>query len=394
MRVGIFDHVSIRLGGSQLVVAWMARLLARDADVEVIHSGQGYSLARLAEAFELDLSPVKERIVADAPASFAISGLGPMLHHVRRGWRMHHGLTRPYDLFIYAGHGVPPFSHAPRALVYCHFPFETRMSASRRFGKRWEGRRAADRRVRLAVSELLWKRRMRGYGAIVGNSRFTCDWIERLWGMRADVVYPPAAVQTPRLEKQNLIASIGRFIATDRKNHLEQLSAFRRFLENVAHGWRLCVIGFCADFPEDRDYVAKLRELAGGLPVSFLVNEDRRTVLAHLAQAKLFWHTAGLREQARSAPRHMEHFGIATVEAMSAGCVPVVAAYGGQPEIVGHGTSGFTCRDDDELVRHSVHLATDDQMRADMARKALERSRDFRPEVFEERLRRLVFRAS
>ena len=35
-RVGIFDHVSLRLGGSQLVVANMAAQLSQDYTVDVI----------------------------------------------------------------------------------------------------------------------------------------------------------------------------------------------------------------------------------------------------------------------------------------------------------------------------------------------------------------------
>ena len=51
-----------------------------------------------------------------------------------------------------------------------------------------------------------------------------------------------------------------------------------------------------------------------------------------------FWHGAGLGEQ---NPVLLEHFGLVTVEAMAAGCVPVVVASGGQTEIVQHGVNGY-----------------------------------------------------
>jgi glycosyltransferase involved in cell wall biosynthesis len=79
----------------------------------------------------------------------------------------------------------------------------------------------------------------------------------------------------------------------------------------------------------------------------------------------------------------MEHFGIATVEAMMAGCVPLVPADGGQPEIVQDGINGFLCRDAETLLRHSVDLANNDGRRARMSALARERSMAFRSEVFD-----------
>ena len=219
--------------------------------------------------------------------------------------------------------------------------------------------------------------------AVFANSRFTSGWIERFWGRAAEVIYPPVAVDVPSVEKRNVIVSVARFISTDRKNHLQQLKAFPKFLGQVRDNWRLCLIGFCADFAQDRDYLEKLRNLAKDLPVTFVVNAERRTVFNHLAEAKLFWHSTGLRDEESTAPGKMEHFGIATVEAMAAGCVPLVPAYGGQPEIVEHQVSGFTCKDINELVRHTIHAANDDALRAQMSRRAIERSYAFRPNVFE-----------
>jgi len=383
MKVGIFDHVSDRLGGGQLVVAWMAKLLSQKYEVELIHSGKGYTLSSLANAFELDLREIKERIVGSSLQSFSISDPWSMMGYLCSGWMADYALTKPYDLFIYFGHGVPPFSYARQALIYCHFPFETRLSLSGQFGERWRRRRALDRWIRLAASERIWERRMRGYAAVFANSHFTSGWIERLWGRPAEVIYPPVAVEAPRMLKRNVIVSVGRFISTDRKNHSRQLKAFSEFLSRVGDSWSLCLVGFCAEFPQDRAYLDKLRSVTKDLPVTFVVNAERKRVLSHLAEAKLFWHTAGFGDEGSTAPRYMEHFGIATVEAMAAGCVPLVPAYGGQPEIVEHQVGGFTCENMDELVQHSVRVANNDNLRAQMSRGATQRSKAFGPDIFE-----------
>ena len=67
-----------------------------------------------------------------------------------------------------------------------------------------------------------------------------------------------------------------------------------------------------------------------------LANLERSRLRQLYAQARIFWHAAGYGE-CDERPELSEHFGMATVEAMSAGCIPVVINKGGQPEIVEHG---------------------------------------------------------
>lgn len=391
VKIGIFDHGSRYLGGGQLVVARMAAFLSETYEVDVIHSGKGYTLKSLSTAFEVDLSRAKERIIEDSLKSFSIPGPQSMRNYLWAGSQVDRGLTEPYDLFVYSGHGVPPFSFARQAMVYCHFPFEARPTVSMQVNEGWRRRHPVDRWIRLVVYEWIWDRRMRGYATVLGNSSFTSQWIERLWGRPAEVVYPPVAVTVPSVEKRNLIISVGRFVSTDSKKHAQQLKAFPEFLSRVGGDWSLCMIGFCADRSQDRAYLEQLQQIAKDLPVTFVVNAERKAVLSYLAEAKLFWHTTGLGNEASTEPRCMEHFGMATVEAMMAGCVPLVPACGGQPEIVEHQVSGFLCHDLDALVQHSVCLANNDQLRVRMSRRALERSREFHHARFEQHLGQRVF---
>ena len=70
---------------------------------------------------------------------------------------------------------------------------------------------------------------MRGYRRILANSRFTASWIEREWGLRAEVIYPPVSMEGHEGPKRNVIASIGRFDARDRKSVGLQFEAFPKF---------------------------------------------------------------------------------------------------------------------------------------------------------------------
>jgi len=384
-RIGIFDHLSANRGGGQLVVARMAAELARDFSVEVIHDGAGYRLGELGEAFGLDLSRVRERIVRELPRSFAVPGDRSFLSYVTEGLRFDRALTEPYALFVYSGHGVPPVSHAGAGMVYCHFPFEGAPRAdSDLLGRRY----ALDRWARVRCYDWLWSRRMRSYRAVYANSNFTASWIERLWGTQSDVLYPPVAAPVRPGKKRNMIISIGRFDGRDRKNLGAQLRAFPQFLAGVHEEWTLCMMGFCRDTLPDREQLDALRQQAAGLPVTFLVNAERDTILSALGEARMFWHTRGLdvAGEGPTPPRHMEHFGIATVEAMMAGCVPFVPANGGQLEIVEHGVSGMLCADTQALIDASIRLASDPDSLGRMGQRARERSHAFRAGIFDHRV--------
>ncbi|MBU6482742.1 MAG: glycosyltransferase [Nitrospirae bacterium] len=387
-RVGIFDHESLRLGGSQLVVANMAAQLSQHYAVDVIHSGQGYTLGSLAKAFGLDLARVNERIVSGSLGSFSPPGL--RMGYLRRSLQLDRELTEPYDLFIYSGHRVPPFCSAKRGLVYCHFPFESHPDYDLPRTDRWESRGRLDRWIRLRGYTWLWNRRMRGYQTVLGNSNFTSGWIERRWERPSEVLYPPVAIEPASVVKENIIVSLGRFIVTDGKNHALQLKAFREFLSTTGGNWRLCLIGFCTDLPQDREYLEMLKTDSKDIPVTFVVNASREALWAYLASAKLYWHATALGDESNVPPERREHFGIATAEAMGAGCVPLVPMSGGQPEIVEHEVSGFLCRDAQALLQYTSRLAGDESLCRQMGQAAKERSSLFCPETFNQRLSQLV----
>ena len=96
-----------------------------------------------------------------------------------------------------------------------------------------------------------------------------------------------------------------------------------------------------------------------------------------LSRAKIFWHAAGLTVDEQAHPEHCEHFGISTVEAMAAGCVPVVIGKGGQAEVVRHGVDGYVCRSLDEMAHWTKTLIVDEQKLATMSASARTRAERF-----------------
>lgn len=227
------------------------------------------------------------------------------------------------------------------------------------------------------------------YDLVVANSAFTARWVERWWGRPSTVLEPPVSLRTPG-PKDAVIASVGRFFAPGRghaKKQLELVEAFRELCRRV-DGWELHLAGGCS--AEDVAYLDAVREAARGLPVELHVDASGAEVDELYRRASIYWHATGLGEDLDVDPVRAEHFGITTVEAMSAGAVPVVIAAGGQPEIVRPEVDGLLFRTLDELVDQTERLIGDDAARRRMAAEAVARSQRYGRDAFAERLHRLL----
>ena len=105
-------------------------------------------------------------------------------------------------------------------------------------------------------------------------------------------------------------------------------------------------------------------------------------------RARIFWHATGLNDDTDAHPELAEHFGIATVEAMAAGCVPVVIDKGGQREIVEHGRTGFLWTTVDEMKACTLRLIADDGLWSRMSVAARQQATRFTRGRFVDRLSR------
>ena len=103
-------------------------------------------------------------------------------------------------------------------------------------------------------------------------------------------------------------------------------------------------------------------------------------------RAGIYWHASGLGEDPERHPDRFEHFGITTVEAMSAGAVPVVIGEAGQREVVDHGRSGYHFHTIDQLIDLTRLVTDDDVLRRRMAEAAHARARTYSMEAFGDHL--------
>ncbi len=215
--------------------------------------------------------------------------------------------------------------------------------------------------------------------SINANSIFTKQVIERKWQKRVETVLYPCVdlheIQPGKKEK--VILSIGRFfkqLHTKRQDVLIQ--AFKNLVKsnpNEMKGWKLVLIGK----DEDSEYVSVLKEQAQGYAIEFLHDATYDEVHKYLRKSKIFWHATGYEVDEYIEPEKVEHFGISTVEAMAAGCIPVVINKGGQKEIVEHGLNGFLWNTMEALTEKTLAIITEEIDTVELSIHARERAEHF-----------------
>jgi glycosyltransferase involved in cell wall biosynthesis len=241
------------------------------------------------------------------------------------------------------------------------------------------------------------------YDRILANSRFTRRWIRAYWNCDADLLYPPVTLREPALAdvaatgtraapKQPIILSVGRFFDAEgghSKKQVEMVRAFARLVASgAAAGWSLHLVGGCRD--AHRPYLEQVRAEAAGLPVELHIDASGEAVDDLYRRASIYWHAAGLGEDADAHPDRLEHFGITTVEAMSAGAVPVAYAEAGPLEAFTHGVEGYHFRTPDQLIDETAGLIADPARLASMGAAARHRAESFGMDAFAGHVNRVV----
>jgi glycosyltransferase involved in cell wall biosynthesis len=158
-------------------------------------------------------------------------------------------------------------------------------------------------------------------GLFLANSEFTREAIARAYPVAAEeigVIYAPAPDlackrQAGPAARERSVAVIGGFHPDKR-----QLDAIR--FARAMPETQFALIGS----PRSPRYLQRCRQEAEGLAnVTLIVDAGDRAIGEILARSRVFLHL-----------KRNEHFGLATVEAVLAGCVPVVHDSGGQREVV------------------------------------------------------------
>jgi glycosyltransferase involved in cell wall biosynthesis len=378
VRVGIYSELSelAALGGREFYVAAFAEALReRAAVVEFIHHSPQLTREGFTTHFGVAADAIQLRLLAPHTKATIRNFAGWLLE--RRKWEKR--LSTGYDVFICVTHDVPVRCYSRRGLLVILFPFFQPYNIrgmSRLTGAGWARLRGA---VRTIYMRQQWRRAVATYCLRTSISEYARSWTRRRWRIDSTVIYPPNDGSFQPGEKRNLILSVGRFsshrLITLSKRQLEMMRAF----VELNQPWEYASVGALGNRADDHEFFAQVQALASQAhtPAQVLANAPRETVRELYGSARIFWHAAGYADDDQQYPELMEHYGISTVDAMSAGAVPVVINKGAQPELVEHGVSGFLWNTLDELKGYTLDLMRDESLRARMAAAAQERARKF-----------------
>ena len=377
MKIGLYIETGVGngVGGAELMMAHLASEWAGSHSVDLIHHRPPLTRDRLTEFSTDDYSRITMRYVPRAPEPVA-AGDPFRRYQASREW--HASLSRGYDLFVNCTHWLPPFCHATTGALLILYPFFIRPYELPEIQTLPAWRRL---RYRLYY-EFEWRRRLASYQHAFAISEFARQGTRRRWGLDPAVVYPPVDTDFADGPKEPLIVSISRFNVRARKKQLEMMRAYSEMNAAGLRGWHYASVGGLNSTPANHEFFEAVRQAGAGCPMSVESNLGRASLKALLQRSRIFWHAMGLDEDTDRYPERAEHFGIVTVEAMAAGCVPVVINKGGQPEIVEHGRTGFVWNTVDQLKSYTRLLTEDRALWQRMSVAARERAQLFRRERF------------
>ena len=233
------------------------------------------------------------------------------------------------------------------------------------------------------------------YDDIWSISEFTAKYVKEYWDRESKIVYPPVTMmgtvdEIPELivNKKNMILSIGRFFEGGHcKKHKVMINAFKRMVDDkvIDSSWRLVLAGALKERPEDIKYYNECVTDATGYNISLYPNSSFSTLRDMYRQSKVYWHAGGYGE---TCPENHEHFGIAPVEAMSAGCYVMLYHGGGLVELCPFLTTWI---DVDNLVSMMSAYIGGGASTPDYTMKSLiERANEFSVDKYTKRIRKLI----
>ncbi|NCO12150.1 MAG: hypothetical protein AUJ41_03705 [Candidatus Pacebacteria bacterium CG1_02_43_31] len=226
------------------------------------------------------------------------------------------------------------------------------------------------------------------------NSEFTKKVIEEKWQVNVNFVHNPKvsfaeilrANSSGKFKKEKIILNVGRFFRQLHSKRQDVLvDVFKKMIKQnpgLMKGWKLVLVGSV----EDKKYFDEVEKLAQDSPIEFKTDISRETLLNYFHKAKIYWHATGYEVDENIAPEKMEHFGITTLEAMAADCVPIVLGKGGQVEIIGSDLKELLWQTKGQCLEKTLKIIDGTLDTPELHKKILQQVKKFDENVFAQKL--------
>jgi len=342
VKIGIFDPYLDTLGGGEKYMLSAASCLSSEHDVSIFWDDK--TIGEKAKIrFGIDLTKVHF-------AKNIFSSSFPLWERVFQSMQ--------FDRIFYLSDGSIPVIFPKKLFIHFQYPVE------------WVNGKSIPNALK-----------MQHVAGVICNSLFTKNHIDKTFGIKSQVLYPPSSgeytLQT--IKKRNMILSVGRYgklpDGTTFKKQEFIIETFKKLLKKGLKQWKLILVISFKE--EDTENVKMLKKSTEGFPIQIIENADNVVLQKLYGEAKIYWHAAGFGENLTAHPEMAEHFGIATVQAMEAGAVPVVINAGGQKEIVTQDKNGYLWNSQEECMGQTISVIKNKHVWERLSKDAREKAKDF-----------------
>ena len=202
--------------------------------------------------------------------------------------------------------------------------------------------------------------------AIIAVSRFTAKHVEELLGVPPSRIHViphgvrmPPAVERSGMPREQMVLFVG---AIQRRKNIARLA---KAFERMPAGWRLTLAG-ATDGYDAATEMRAIEESPRRSDIEIRGYVDAATLASLYARASIF-----------AFPSLDEGFGIPVLEAMAQGIPVITSQCSALPEAAGDAAILIDPLDTDELAAELNRLASDQDLRADLIHRGLDRARLF-----------------
>ncbi|AFH42673.1 glycosyl transferase [Fervidicoccus fontis Kam940] len=322
LKICIFFSTLNTLGGGNVVLERMIEISKKRGDFVTLITNEPTNWEGL-NRYYANGFPKPDRDLHALPVNVNIFGI-----YLRILQPLHPSMQKDCDLYINAHGDFMPF---PVDVIYLHYPTfsmtsEQFMDVKYNKSLFWKAYFIPYQKIQEAIAG-----HFKNSGIILTNSKFSQDAIKRHLGKESFVIHPPVDVSdfipaSKNEEREDKVITCGRY--SPEKNY-EFVLRVASLLPEI----KFEIIGSAKEKVSYQYYskLVKMKEEMNLKNVSLLKDLPRKEQVERYSRAKVYFHAM-----------RGEHFGIAPVEGMAAGLIPVVHKIGGPwTDIVDYGKYGF-----------------------------------------------------